>query len=185
MTIILNKVKAISEVKIIGLITIISVVLTVIIYFLMRPIELELTTQTAYGIIDLEFAWNVEQIDQILASWGEELILREFHAVLLYFGFLVGYSLSLAGVTLLLTKSGVFGSWNDVGYYFTLIPFLAAIFDFVENVNLLLILNSPSSFPSFAPLAASICATIKFGLIISIVLFWIVGLIYSLMNRIL
>ncbi|MHA1977161.1 MAG: hypothetical protein ACW98F_07015 [Candidatus Hodarchaeales archaeon] len=183
MTILINKFKELSQIEIIGVITIISVVLTAIIYLLMRPIELELTSQTVYGVIDLEFAWNVEQINQILSSWGDELITMEVNAVLLDFGFLVVYSLSLAGVSLLLTKFGMFGTWSNWGYYFTLIPFVAASFDVVENVNLLLILSSPSSFPSFAPLIASICATIKFGLIIATVVFWIAGLGFSIIIK--
>ena len=58
-------------------------------------------------------------------------------------------------------------------------------FDAIENINLLLMLSSPSSFPSFAPLVASICATIKFGLIIATILFWVIGLVYSAIKRIL
>ena len=184
MTIILQRLRNYTETKLIAILTSIAILVTGIIFLLMRPIELELTTQTVYGIIDLEFAWSVGQTEKILATWGEELISKEINAVLLDFGFLVVYSLSLAGVTFLLTKFGVFGSWANLGYYFTLIPFLAAFLDFVENINLLIVLNFPSSFPSFAPLVASICATIKFGLIIATVLFWIIGLAYSLVKRI-
>ena len=185
MGVFLQELKDYSETKILALITIISIVLTIIFYLLMRPIESELTAQTLFGVIDLEFAWNAEQIDNIFTAWGDELISKEINAVILDFGFLMVYSLSLAGITLILTKSGVSKSWTTYGYYFALFPFFAAGFDAIENINLLLMLSSPSSFPSFAPLVASICATIKFGLIIATILFWVIGLVYSAIKRIL
>ncbi len=179
----IDKLKEYSETRILFLVTLLSLVFTVIFYFLMRPIEMELTSQTAYGVIDLEFAWNVERMEGILSSWEDELITKEVNAVLLDFGFLIFYSLALAGVTILLTKSGVFTSLTNIGYYFTLIPFLAALFDAIENVNLLFILTSPSNYPQFAPFVASICATIKFSLIIATVLFWFGGAIFSIVRR--
>ncbi len=184
MTLIMSKLKEFSESRLLPILTVISLVFTVLVYLLMRPIEVELTTQTAYGVIDLEFAWNVEQMETILSSWGDELIAKEINAVLLDFGFLVVYSLSLTGVTLLLTKLGAFTSLTNLGYYFAILPFIAAGFDFIENVNLLLVLSSPSSFPSFAPLLASICAALKFGLIIITIIFWFGGILYSLVQRI-
>jgi hypothetical protein len=185
MAIIISKIKEFSESRLLTVLTTISLIFTFLIYLLMRPIELDLTTQTAYGVIDLEFAWNIEQMETILSSWGEELIAKEINAVLLDFGFLIVYSLSLFGVTLLLTKAGTFTNLTHLGYYFAILPFIAAGFDFIENVNLLLILTSPSSFPSFAPLFASICAALKFALIAITILFWFVGIIYSLLRRIL
>jgi hypothetical protein len=99
------------------------------------------------------------------------------------FGFLIFYSLALGGVTLLLTRKLFVGPMNLYGYAFTLAPFIAAILDVIENINLILMLTSPSSIPEFAPMLASISATFKFGLIILTIAFWGVGLIYSLIRR--
>ncbi|MHA2108007.1 MAG: hypothetical protein ACXABU_05530 [Candidatus Hodarchaeales archaeon] len=183
MSVVIQKMKDYSETKIIAVVTTLAIIFTAIVFFLMRPIEQELTTQSVYGVIDLEFAWNVLQMEQILASWGDDLIAMEINAVLLDFGFLIVYSLSLAGITLLITQSGILRSWTNLGYYFTVIPFIAAAFDVIENINLLLILSSPSSFPTFAPFVASVCASFKFGLIIATALFWLLGVSSYVIRR--
>ncbi len=169
--------------KVVGLSTCIAAVLSIIVYLLMGPVETELTSTTGFGVMELEFAWTIAQIEIIFAAWGESLIVKELGVTLLDMIFLVAYSVTLAGVTLLLTREVFLEPIKNWGYYFTLIPFLAAIFDFVENINLILMLNSPTAFPEFAPFLASVCATIKFGLLIATIVFWIVGLIHYLIKR--
>ena len=149
----------------------------------MGPVEAELKSLTPYGVMELEFAWTVTQIDEILTVWGNSLILKELGVTFLDFGFLIFYSTTLAGVTLILTRRVFHGTMNDWGYRITLVPFLAAFFDVIENINIIFILTSPSSFPSFAPLVVSVCATIKFSLLIVTIIFWVLGLVITLLKR--
>ena len=102
---------------------------------------------------------------------------------LLDFAFLVFYSMFMAGVTLILTRKTFHGKFHEWGYKITLIPFLAALFDVIENLNLILMLTSPSSYPIFAPFVASISATVKFSLLGAVIVFWLLGIINALWRR--
>jgi len=149
----------------------------------MRPVEAELKSLTSYGVMELEFAWTVTQIDEILTVWGNSMILKELGVTFLDFGFLIFYSAALAGVTIILTRRVFHEILNDWGYRIALVPFLAAGFDVIENINIIFILTSPSSYPSFTPLVVSVCATIKFGLLIVTIIFWVMGLVFTLLKR--
>lgn len=179
----INKMRNFPRDKTLYIATMISLIFTAIIFLLMRPVEAELKSLTPYGVMELEFAWTMAQIDKILAAWGSSLILKELGVTFLDFGFLVFYSITLAGVTLILTRKFFHETLYNWGYRIALVPFLAAIFDVIENINLIFMLTSPSSFPTFAPLVASVCATIKFGLLFGTVIFWLVGCIYTLLKR--
>ena len=163
--------------------TVISLIFTGIIFLLMRPVEAELKSLTSYGVMELEFAWTATQIDNILSAWGNSLISKEIGVTLLDFGFLVFYSTTMAGVTIILTRKIFQETLNNWGYKIALVPFLAAIFDVIENVNLLLMLTSPSSFPTFSPFVASICAVIKFSLLGVTAIFWLIGCVHTLLKR--
>jgi hypothetical protein len=164
--------------NIVILLTGISAIATVIIYILMRPIE-----TSSYGILDLEFAWTIDRINTIFDAWGSKLINQELKNTLVDYGFLATYSTFFAGVTLLLTRKLLSGQIQLIGFYMTLTSFVAAIFDAIENLNLILMLTSPNNFPSFAPPLASICATVKFGLLILLILFWIISILWVLYHR--
>ena len=179
----IDKMRKFPRDKTIYFATMISLVLTAIIFLLMRPVETELKSLTPYGVMELEFAWTMAQIDKILTAWGSSLILKELGVTFLDFGFLVFYSIALAGVTLILTRKVFNETMSNWGYRITLVPFLAAIFDVIENINIIFMLTSPSSFPTFAPLVTSICATIKFSLLVGTVIFWLVGCIHILLKR--
>ena len=163
--------------------SLISLIFTVIIFVLMRPVEAELKSLTPYGVMELEFAWTVAQIDDIFTAWGNSLIMKELGVTLLDFGFLVFYSTLMAGITLILTRRVFKGIMKDWGFKFALVPFLAASFDIIENINLIIMLTSPSSYPTFAPFVASVCATIKFSLLGGTVVYWLIGSFFSFAQK--
>jgi hypothetical protein len=157
--------------------TMISLLLTSVIFLIMLPIETELKSLTPFGVMELEFAWTTSQIDVILSAWGNNLIIKELGVTFLDFGFLVFYSTALAGVTLILIRKVFHVNMYTWGYRIVLVPFIAAFFDIIENFNLIFMLTSPSSFPTFAPLVASVCATIKFSLLIGTFVYWLIGIL--------
>lgn len=181
-----SKIKELSDFpqdKKLKITTLVSLVFAIAIFLLMLPVETELKSLTPYGVMDLEFAWTVSQINKIFSTWGNSLIMKELGVTLLDFAFLVYYSIFMAGVTLILTRrvfSGVLHSW---GYKVTLVPFLAAFFDVVENLNIIFMLISPYSYPVFAPLLVSICATVKFTLLGITIIFWLLGIITALLSQ--
>ncbi|MCK4848934.1 MAG: hypothetical protein KAT16_07925 [Candidatus Heimdallarchaeota archaeon] len=179
----INSLKDFPRDKTLYITTVVSLIFTFIVFMLMRPVEAELKSLTPYGVMELEFAWNITQIEKILTAWGDTLITKELGVTFLDFGFLIFYSTALAGITLILTHKVFRGTMNSWGYKIAMIPFLAAFFDVIENINLIFMLTSPSSFPVFAPLVASVSATIKFSLLIGTVIFWVIGCIITIMKR--
>ena len=169
--------------NIIIILTGISAITSIIIWMLMRPTEEALKTTSPYGVMELEFAWAVEKINQIFDTWTDELIIQELNVTLMDYVFLAAYSIFLACITLLLSRKLLFGRIQLVGLYVTSIPFVAGLFDTLENINLILMLSSPTNFPPFSPLLASIFASLKFGLIIIVFIFWIVSVSWFLYQR--
>ncbi|MFX0209064.1 MAG: hypothetical protein ACFFDT_23980 [Candidatus Hodarchaeota archaeon] len=161
----------------------VAAISSIIIFLLMRPVEAALKAASNYGVMELEFAWTLEQVENILGSWTNDLIAQELAVTYLDYGFLLAYSTFLAGITLLITRKTLAGQIQLVGLYMTLVPFVAAIFDAIENLNLILMLSSPTNFPVFSPFLASLFASLKFGLLILVVGFWIISAIWFFYQR--
>jgi hypothetical protein len=161
----------------------VAAISSVIIFLLMRPVEAALKAASNYGVMELEFAWTIEQIENIFHSWTSDLIDQELAVTYLDYLFLLAYSIFLAGFTLLITRKILTGQIQLAGLYMTLVPFVAAIFDAIENLNLILMLASPANFPAFSPFLASLFASLKFGLLILVVVFWIISVIWFFYQR--
>lgn len=136
-----------------------------------------------YGILDFEFAWTKEQILTIFADWDAEG--RELQAAGVYWDFLyiIGYTVPLFALILLVSRK-LNGEILNIGLYMSFTPIIAGIFDIIENINLLIMLQDPLAFASFIPLIASLSATIKFGFLIVGVIFFLVALILLVIKKI-
>jgi hypothetical protein len=169
--------------KTVIVITIIAFILGILIsQFIMAPIEAELKGSTGYGVIEFEFAWTSEQINRIFKAWGSEGKKKEAYVTYIDFIFIPCYSLFMAGCILLVTRK-LEGKIQKIGLYMTIMPFIAGIFDVIENINLLLMLTDDSFVWSLSPFIASLCATIKFSLIFIAIIFFILALIILLIKR--
>jgi len=115
-----------------------------------------------YGILDFEFAWTKDQI--------------------LIFLYIVGYTVPLFALILLFTRK-LSGKIVDVGLYMSLTPFFAGIFDLIENINLLIMLNDTPNFDALVPLTTSITAFIKFSFLLVGAIFFLVVLVLALIKR--
>ena len=71
----------------------------------------------------------------------------------------------------------------NIGLYMSLTPIIAGIFDIIENINLLIMLNETPAFASFVPLIASLSATIKFGFLIVGAIFFLLALILLVIKK--
>ena len=128
------------------------------------------TNVSVYGILDFEFAWTPEQVKVIFMAWGTEGMVQQALGVYWDFLYIVGYGMFIFGCIILISRK-LKGKFQTIGLYVSLTPIIAGIFDMIENLNLLIMLENPISISSFTPLIASISATIKFS-------FLIVGIIY-------
>ncbi|MFX0066550.1 MAG: hypothetical protein ACFFC7_30705 [Candidatus Hermodarchaeota archaeon] len=175
---VIRKLEVTPPQNIVILFTGIAAISTLIIYILMLPTEI-----SSYNVFDLEFAWTDTRVHTIFDAWGPDLITQELNRTILDYGFLIAYSTFFAGLTLILTRKLLFGKIQLVGFYLVIASYIAATFDAIENLNLFLMLSSPNDFPSFAPLLASICATIKFGILIIIIFFWILSILWVISKK--
>lgn len=169
--------------KAVILITLIAFILALLIsQFIMAPIEAELIGSTGYGVIEFEFAWTSEQINRIFKAWGSEGKKKEAFVTYIDFLFIPCYCVFMAGCILLVTRK-LEGKLQEIGLYMTILPFVAGIFDVIENISLLLMLTYDAFIWSLSPFIASLCATIKFSLIFIAIIFFVVALILLIIKK--
>ena len=154
------------------------IILLIINIFVFEPLA---NSGFFYGILDFEFAWTSEQISIIFADWGSEGMALQASGVYWDFFYIIGYSVPLFALILLFTRK-LNGKIVNIGLYMSLTPLIAGVFDLVENINLLIMLND-TSFASFVPLTASITAFIKFSFLLVGAIFFLVVLVLTLIKR--
>ncbi|MEJ2251210.1 MAG: hypothetical protein P8Y97_16350 [Candidatus Lokiarchaeota archaeon] len=138
---------------------------------------------STYGILNFEFAFSKEQVLNIFSAWGTQGIALEVLGVYWDFLYIIGYlSLIFGSILLVLRQSDV--KLQKIGYWGLLTPVLAGIFDIIENVNLLLMLNLTPTFPAFIPLITSISALLKFGFLIIAIAFFCIILVIFIIQKI-
>ena len=155
------------------------IILLIINIFVFEPLA---NSGFLYGILDFEFAWTNEQILIIFADWGVEGMALQANGVYWDFFYIIGYSVPLFALILLFTRK-LNGKIVDIGLYMSLTPLVAGIFDLVENINLLIMLNDTLNFASFVPLAASITAFIKFSFLLVGAIFFLVVFVLTIIKR--
>jgi hypothetical protein len=177
----LDKFKESPKDKRVLIITVIGLTIVILLYILVFiPIE---ATVPTYGILDYEFAWTSERVQIILLAWGVDGITKQSLAIYWDFLFILGYvSLALGLILLVLRRSE--GKIQTIGIYFTLTPFLTGIFDIIENINLLIMLNALTSLSTFNPFIASLSASIKFICLFAAIVYFLVASITILFNKI-
>ncbi len=161
--------------------TLIALIFFIVFFLLMRVVTAPVAEDSSYDIFDLEFAWDSETTDQILADWGQDNVDKMILGTLLDFGFLLAYGALLADLSLLVARSyDIQEKGRTIGLRFVILSFAAAGFDVIENNFLLQILYSyPNSYPDFAPFLASVCAVVKFTLVILAIGYIIIGFLFK------
>jgi len=129
-----------------------------------------------YNVLDFEFAWTSEKIQIIFAAWGPAGMTLQIQGVYWDFLYIVGYGLFIFGCILLVSRI-LTGRLQKFGLYICLTPLIAGVFDLIENVNLLIMLDNPTNFPTFIPFVASLSAVIKFGFLFIGIIFFFIALI--------
>ena len=135
-----------------------------------------------YNILDFEFAWTQEQILTIFSYWGAEEMTLQAAGVYWDFLYIIGYTVPLFALILLVSRK-LDEKILNIGLCMSLTPFIAGIFDIIENINLLVMLNDPA-FASFVPLIVSLFATIKFSFLIVGAIFFLVTLVLLVIKKV-
>ena len=136
-----------------------------------------------YGILDFEFAWTKEQILTIFSVWDDNGMALQATGVYWDFLYIFGYAIPLFALILFFSRN-LEDRVATIGLYMSLTPIVAGIFDLIENINLLIMLNMTPDFASFVPLITSISATIKFGFLIVGAVFFLVALVLFIIKKI-
>jgi len=170
----LDKFKEFPKDKFVILIIIFGLAIVLLTYILIfMPIE---AAVPIYGILDYEFAWTPDNVQLIFITWRVEGIARQTLAICWDFLYIFGYvSLSLGLIILISRKSD--GKIQFIGFYFTLAPFLTGILDVIENTNLLIMFETPTSVSAVNSFIASFCALLKFGFLFAAIVYFMVALI--------
>ena len=95
------------------------------------------------------------------------------------FIYIIGYVSFTFGGVLLVTRK-VSGGFQKIGLYVSFIAILSGIFDVIENIFLLIMLQNPGTIPTFTPPIAAIMATIKFSCLAIALVYFVIGLIIAL-----
>ena len=168
--------------KVLILITIISFIAFILLTLVMAPTELYLKENTGYGVFEFEFAWTAERINQIFNAWGSDGQQRQTLVTYIDFLYIVSYVFCYTGCILLITRK-LENKSQKIGLKMTTTPLIAGIFDVIENINLLLMLANDTFIRSGSPFIASLCATIKFGMLFLGLIFILYGILVLIVKK--
>ncbi len=147
--------------------------LTILIFAVFRVLDEPLRTPAApNGIVSFELAWSPGASGEMVRSWSEYARLLAAFGLGMDYLFMPVYALALS-LGILLATGRHPGRFERLGAWMGWAALVAPLFDAVENYGLLHSLLSPLF--SLWPLIASICATIKFVLLL-------LGLAYALIG---
>ena len=127
---------------------------------------------TGSTIIDFEFAWNAERMDEILINWAGILpttirfMWIDMAYPLFYFTLISGLTISISPVNELGEKLFKFSFYSIL---------IAMICDYIENIFSFLVLYNPDTYAAFYVPMISLFASVKFFLLL-------VSLILSLIH---
>ena len=145
--------------------------------------EAQMQAAGGYGIVDYELAYTSEKAGTILNAWGESGRTAARDSLIIDFPFMSAYAVLIGGLTLVFARR-VSGRMQTIGLILALGQLGAAVFDGIENMMLLLILNTPPDAIAVGPpLIAGVSASIKFGLIVAGLVYWLIAGVILLIGR--
>lgn len=155
-------------------ITLIGLILTIVVWFLLRPLNDIMTQGGGAGIVDFELAFTSDRATEMIRSWDSTALDAVHQSLLLDYAFMPAYAITFGGITLLLARAQQSTTLKRVGLRLALGCIAAALLDALENLMLLLALSA-QPIPTFAPLIAGTAASIKFLSLLLALLYWLVG----------
>jgi hypothetical protein len=140
-------------------------------------IDFELKATGGPGIVAFEVAGTTDRANEILAEWGEDG--RDWARLSLWldFPYLIAYGAFFALAVAALRDAGRDRGWHRyarAGSLLVLAPIAAALFDAVEDVALLLVVDGHADSP--APAIATAFALVKFLALGVTILYLLAGL---------
>lgn len=165
-------------------ILIISGLFSAVMFITLGYFDLPLKTEAApNGIISFEFAKGIEHSIAIISSWDMTAKIYAGLSLGIDFLFLVVYGIFFATACYLIAQKYI--NKNNrlykLGIFISMLQFVAALFDAIENIALIKLLLGSNN--SIYPLIAYYFASFKFAIIAFGIIYIIVGLIISLVQK--
>jgi hypothetical protein len=177
----LNILKNTPRDKLLILTTVLGVIIVILLYLLVFiPIE---ETMNEYGILDFEFAWSSARAEAILFAWGPSGREKQTLAIYWDFLFIIGYASIAFSLNLLISRR-LNGKLQNFGIIMTLLGTISGLFDAIENINLLIMLDTPTLVSSYNSFTASLSATIKFGFLFAAIIYFVLALVILFIKKV-
>lgn len=165
-------------------ILLVSGILTLILFFVLRVFDAPLHTEEAPGgIVSFELAKTIDKTELILLSWDSNAKISAGLSLGIDFLFLISYSIFIATSCLLVAYKykDIKPIIYKIGITLAYLQFVAALFDAIENVALIkLLLGSQNA---IYPSIAFYFATMKFLLIILAIVYILSSLIVLIFQK--
>lgn len=152
----------------------VSVVLVLYIYLAyFMPLEKKFKSgMSNYGIVDFELAFTSLRAEEILSLWNEEQRTEARKSLYVDFFFIISYVTALVSLGLLVSYN-LHPSFQPVGFYLSLLPVAAGLFNVLENILLLRTLALPDDISDGVVFATGLFALMKF-ILVGIAVFYII-----------
>jgi len=132
------------------------------------------TNKVPYGIVSLEFAWNMDRVTEIIQEWGTAASTNAQFSLLVDYLFLILYSTTIGTACILVVKNVEFSTkFETLGNDLAWLQWLAALLDAFENAVLFSLLTGSDNI--LYPQLAFWSALIKFLLILAGLGYCLVG----------
>lgn len=151
---------------------IITLVMFCVVMFIVNPL---IDAKDGVGVLALQLSFNKEVGVEIINSWGQSGIENFKQLIFTDYIYALGYSIFFASIlsTLILKK----GKENLLTFRMIIyLPFLAGLFDWIENSIELLFINNPIEFSNTLFFIHSIIASLKWA-VLPIVMGYIIVLL--------
>ncbi len=158
----LEKLKGFPKYKTLLIATLISSIPFIVLTLVFILNELRLMHVVGFGVLDFELAWTPDVIATIFSNWGALEMQQQTLITYIDYIFILAYVMFGAECVLIVSRK-LEGKLQEIGLILTFAFLLAGIFDAVENINLLIMLNNAGSFEAYNPFFASLCASFKIG----------------------
>lgn len=138
--------------------------LSVILMLQLRGIDAPLQEAAPGGIVGYELAWSAARANDYLTAWRGDLLETAKVSLGVDFAFLLAYPFMFATGAALLVRRPIAGAFDRFGDAIRKVVLLCIPLDAIENLSLWRMIDHGAN-DGLAHLA-TICAAIKFGLVI-------------------
>ena len=156
-----------SNKKIIGISTVITLIMFAVVMFIVNP---SIDGKNGMSVLALQLAFDKEVGIEIINTWGKSGIENFKQLIFTDYIYALGYSFFFASIlsVLILKKS----KQNSSKYKFIIfLPFIAGLFDWIENTLELLFIHNPIEFSNTLFFIHSIIASLKWIALPIVVIF--------------